>query len=238
MTLSQLLLGLLVVSVGASVQATIGFGAALVAVPFLLLIGPGFVPGPIVIAGVAVNLVMLMANWGQADWHGVRWSMLGLVPGTALAGLAVARFSDSSLSLLSAGAILAAVGISAAGHVPHRGRRTMLGVGFFSGYLGTTAGVGGPPLALAYQDAPGHTIRGTLPWVFMVSAALTLVALRLSNHLDMADLGTGLFLAPGGFVGFATSRVLVGRIDDASLRRLVLALSALSAAAVIIRVAL
>ena len=234
----DLLLGLLMVALGATVQATIGFGAALVAVPLLLLVDPRFVPGPVVIAGLAVNLVMIIVNWGHADWRGVRLALVGLVPGTVLAGVALALVSGTSLSLLSAGAILAAVGISAAGHVPRRGRRTMIGAGFFSGYLGTTAGVGGPPLALAYQDAEGRTIRATLPLVFLVGAGLTLATLVTAGRFAAADLRTGLLLAPGGFVGFATSRALTGRIDDARLRRLVLALSALSASAVIIRIAL
>ena len=238
MTPVQLALGLACVAVGASVQATIGFGAALISVPLLLLVDPGFVPGPVTVAGAAVNLAMLVANRGHADWRGVRWAGAGLVPGTLAAALALHLVSGSSLSLLSAAAILAAVGISAAGHRPRHGPRTLLGAGVLAGYLGTTAGVGGPPLALAYQDAPGRTIRATLPWVFLVSAAMTLAALVATGNFDGADLGTGLFLAPAGFAGFAGSRLLVGRIDDAQLRRLVLTVSALSAAAVIVRVAL
>lgn len=237
MTALDLALGLLCVTLGASVQATIGFGAALVAVPLLLLLNPAFVPGPITVAGLAVNVVMLVVNFGHTDWRGVRWAVLGLVPGTVLAGVALSQVNGASLSLLSAGAILAAVGVSAAGFVPRRGRRALLGAGLFAGYLGTSAGVGGPPMALVYQDAPGRTIRATLPWVFLASASLTLLALSSTGNLAIADWRTGAVLAPGGFAGFAASRLLVGRINDARLRRLVLAVSALSAATVIIRVA-
>lgn len=234
----ELFLGLCCVTIGASVQATIGFGAALVSVPLLLLIDPGFVPGPVTIAGLAVNLVMMASNHGHADWRGVRWAAIGVLPGVVLAGVALSVFSGSSLSLLSAGAILAAVGISAAGIRVRRGRRALIGAGFLSGYMSTTAGVGGPPLALVYQDASGETIRATLPWVFLVGASLTLVTLIATGHFSSGDLGAGLILAPGGFAGFGVSRFAVGRIDDARLRRIVLAVSALSASAVIIRVAL
>lgn len=238
MTASDLVLGLLCVTVGASVQGTIGFGAALVAVPLLLLVNPGFVPGPVTVAGLAVNVVMLVVNLGHTDWRGVRWAALGLLPGTLLAGAALSQVNGASLSLLSAGAILAAVGVSAAGFMPRRGRRTLFGAGTLVGYLGTTAGVGGPPMALVYQDAPGQTLRATLPWVFLASASLTLLTLSQTGNLAIADWRTGVVLAPGGFVGFAASRLMIGRINDARLRRLVLAISALSAATVIIRVAL
>ena len=49
----ELLLGLVCVTAGAAVQSTIGFGAALVSVPLLLLLDPRLVPGPVTVAGDA-----------------------------------------------------------------------------------------------------------------------------------------------------------------------------------------
>ena len=238
MTATTLLLGLACVTLGATVQATIGFGAALLSAPLLLLVDTRFVPGPIAVAGLAVNVSMVLANRRHADWSGVRWLGLGLLPGVAAAGLALAVVSGPSLTLLSAGAILAGVAITAAGRTPAMRRRTLLGAGFLSGYMGASAGIGGPPLALTYHDAPTDTLRATLAVVFLLAAPLTLATLALSGHLDAGDLRAGLALAPGGLLGFVISRPLVGRVDDGRLRPVVLAFAALSAVAVILRVAL
>lgn len=238
MTTTALALGLATITFGAAVQATVGFGAALVSAPLLLLIDPRFVPGPLAIAGVAVNVIMAVTNREHTDWSAVPWLVTGLVPGSALAAAALALVSGSSLALLSASAILVAVAVSATGRRPAMSRRTLLGAGFFAGYMGTSAGVGGPPLALAYQDAPGRTLRATLATVFLAGATLTLSALSLTHHLDATGVRAGLVLAPGGAMGFVASRLVVGRFDGRRLRVAVLVISAVSAAAVILRVAL
>lgn len=238
MSAVALLLGLVAVTVGATVQATVGFGAALVSVPILLLIDPRFVPGPVAVAGIAVNISVVAANRAHADWPGIPWLLLGVVPGVIVAGGALALVSGSSLALLSATVVLVAVAISAARRRPPMGRPTLLGAGFLSGYMGTSAGIGGPPLALTYQDAAPHTLRATLAVVFLATAPLTLVTLNLTNHLDAGELGIGLALAPGGIIGFGVSRHFVGRAQDDRLRPLVLGFSAISAVAVIVRVLL
>ncbi|MBA3282406.1 MAG: TSUP family transporter [Acidimicrobiia bacterium] len=129
MTTTQLVLGLVCVTLGATVHSTIGFGAALLSVPLLLLINPDFVPGPITVASLAVNLFVLSANRGHADWRGVRWAGLGLLPGTALGAVALTLFTGSSLAVLAGSAVLVAVAVCAAGSRLPEGRRALLGAG-------------------------------------------------------------------------------------------------------------
>jgi uncharacterized protein len=238
MTEIDLLLALLSIVLGAAVQASIGFGASLVSIPLLLLVDPRLVPGPATVAGLTVNLVALTAGTRHADWRGARWAVLGLLPGTAVAAVALSVFSGSSIAVLSALAVLAAVAVSAAGVRPPAGRRTLLGAGFFSGYLNTTAGVGGPPMALAYQDASARTLRATLAVVFVAATGLTMVTLAGTGHLTALDWRTGLLLAPGGAVGYVGARGLADRVDGARLRTGVLALSASSALLALARVVL
>jgi len=235
---TDLLLALLCVVLGASVQATIGFGAALVSIPLMLLVNPALVPGPATVAGLTVNLIGMRAGAAHADWRGVRWAVVGLVPGTLAAAWALAHFSGDEVGVLSATAVLAAVAVSAMVVRPVGGRRVLLAAGMFSGYLNTTAGVGGPPLALAYQDAPAKVLRSTLPAVFVIATVLTMGILVETGHLDAVDWRTGLLLAPGGAVGYLLARTWADRIDGARLRGAVLALSAVSAIAALARIVL
>jgi uncharacterized membrane protein YfcA len=224
------------VVLGAAVQGSIGFGASLVSIPLLLLIEPSLVPGPATVAGLSINVIGMLVGLEHTDWRGVRWAAIGLVPGTAVAALALSVFTGTAVALLSAAAVLVAVAVSAAGLRPAGQRRVLFGAGFFSGYLNTTAGVGGPPLALAYQDAPARILRSTLPVVFLVATVLTMAILVPTGHLTAVDWRLGLLLAPGGVVGYYGSRGFAERIDGDRLRSAVLVVSALSALAAIVRV--
>jgi uncharacterized membrane protein YfcA len=229
MSPEELVLALLALIVGAAVQASIGFGASLVSIPLLLLVDPRLVPGPATVAGLTVNLVALAAGTSHADWRGARWAVAGLLPGTAVAAVVLSAFSGRAIGAISALAVLAAAGVSALGARPPAGRRTLVGAGFFSGYLNTTAGVGGPPMALAYQDAPARTLRSTLAVVFIAATVLTMATLAGTGHLTAVDWRTGLLLAPGGAIGYLAARGLADRIDGERLRVAVLVVSASSA---------
>lgn len=231
-------LALLCVILGAAVQSSIGFGASLVSIPLLLLVNPMLVPGPAAVAGLTVNLIGMGVGAEHADWRGARWAVVGLLPGTAVAAVALTYFTGNSVAILSAGAVLAAVGVSAVGARPRVGRRLLVGAGFFSGYLNTTAGVGGPPMALAYQDAPARTLRATLPVVFVAATILTMITLARTGHLTAVDWRIGLILAPGGAIGYYGTGNLADRIDGDRLRTAVLIVSAVSAVAALARVLL
>jgi len=233
----EIVLALLCVIVGAAVQGSIGFGASLVSIPLLLLVNPMLVPGPAAVAGLTINLIGMGVGVEDADWKGARWAVLGLVPGTVVAAVVLSVATGNAVAVLSAGAVLVAVAVSAVGARPGSGRRIFLGAGFFSGYLNTTAGVGGPPMALAYQDAPARTLRATLPVVFVAATVLTMITLARTGHLSAVDWRIGLILAPGGAIGYYATRGIAHRIDGDRLRSAVLAVSALSAIAALVRVA-
>jgi uncharacterized membrane protein YfcA len=238
MTGTELALALLCVALGAAVQGSIGFGASLVSIPLLLLVDPQLVPGPATVAGVTINLIGMAVGLEHVDWRGARWAVVGLVPGTVAAGVVLSVVSASTVAVLSATAVLAAVAVSAAGLRPASRRRTFLGAGLVSGYLNTAAGVGGPPMALAYQDAPARTLRATLPVVFLVATVLTMVSLGRTGHLTAVDWRIGAVLAPGGLIGYVATRRLAERVDGARLRSAVLWVSGLSALAALARVVL
>ncbi|MGN6692936.1 MAG: sulfite exporter TauE/SafE family protein [Aquihabitans sp.] len=234
----EIVLALLCVIVGAAVQGSIGFGASLVSIPLLLLVNPMLVPGPAAVAGLTINLIGMGVGVEHADWRGATWAVLGLVPGTVVAAVVLSVVTGNAVAVLSAGAVLAAVAVSASGVRPGTRRRIFLGAGFFSGYLNTTAGVGGPPMALAYQDAPARTLRATLPVVFVAATVLTMITLARTGHLSAVDWRIGLILAPGGAIGYYATRGIAHRIDGDRLRTAVLAVSAVSALAALVRVVL
>ena len=237
MTLLDWLGALAAVAAGSVLQGAVGFGANLVAVPLLVLIEPDLVPFPSLFGGLALNLLMVRRDGAQADRAGVLWLLAGRLPGTLAAIAVLAVVSGRTLDVVFGSLLVLAVAISTLPwRLPVR-RGTMTGVGVASGFMATTVGIGGPPLALLYQHGRGITLRGTLAPVFTIGASTSLAALALAGHASWWHLRAGLILAPAAALGFACSAPLADRLDRGHTRTAVLVVSSLTALAVLIRAA-
>ncbi len=232
------MLAALAMAVGATVQGTIGFGQALVATPVLLLIDPRLVPGPATVAGIALSVLVVVREGSTTGVRGLRWALVGLVPGTALAAVALANLSANGLAALSAAMILAAVAASLVGVRVVPSARALSVAGLVSGFMGTTAAVSGPPLALVYQRESGPALRAALARFFLAASVLTIIALVPAGKVGRDVVQTGLVMVPGVLAGFAVSGLLIGRVDRGLTRVAVLVVSGASAVAVLARVLL
>ena len=101
------------IAFGALVQGAVGFGMALVAAPLLVLIRPELVPGPLLVSGLALTLLVARRERDSIDLLGVKWGLVGRVPGVAIGAFALALISEQSMSLLVG--ILSLAGVALGG---------------------------------------------------------------------------------------------------------------------------
>jgi uncharacterized membrane protein YfcA len=106
--------------------------------------------------------------------------------------------------------------------------------GATSGFTGTATGVGGPPMAITYQNADPLAARATLALFFGVGALMSMVGLSLSGELGRRQWQLALLLLPGVLLGFAGSNRLAGHLHGDRPRRMILLLCAASAIALIL----
>jgi hypothetical protein len=99
--------------------------------------------------------------------------------------------------------------------------------------MGTSAAVGGPPVALVYHDARGAALRSTLNAYFACGSLISLAALAWSGQLGVADLGYAAWMLPSVGVGFALSDRARAKLDRGNTRVAVLVVAGGSALAVI-----
>jgi uncharacterized membrane protein YfcA len=219
-------LAIAVVAAASCLQAAIGFGVNLVATPLLLLLGDGYVPGPVLLASTVLNLLVSRREGRGAIDPAIDVAIAAQVIGAVGAGAVLASLPITSLSVAFAACVLAAVGLSASGVHLVRSRRSLAGAGLLSGFMGTVSGIGAPPIALLYQRSEAAGLRATLARYFLVGGVVALLVLTATGLFGIHELVTGCLLLPSTLVGFLASRWVVPRLGSRSLRPYVLLLSA------------
>jgi hypothetical protein len=235
--MSALELGLasLAVVAGAVIQGSIGFGLNLIVAPALLAIDPGLVPGPPAFLSLVLTLLMVRRDRRSADVRGVGWALAGRVPGTLAGAAAVAVLTEHGLSTAFGILLLVAVLMTASGYRLRPTPGALVAAGLLSGFMGTTTSVGGPPMALVYQEADGATIRGTLAAFLTVGISLSLLSLAAVGRFGGAEMRASLGLVPALIVGFAVSRRVAPWLDRGRTRTAVLLISGASAVVILAR---
>lgn len=232
---SEIAIIVVVMCVGATIQGSIGFGMNLLGAPILLLIDPVLVPGPILVAAICLGILLAHRDRRGIDITRLGWGFAGRVPG-ALAGIAaLSLLSQHVLTLTFGSLVLAAVAMSASGLSLRPSRGSVAAAGMLSGFMSVTASIGGPPMALVYQDSKGGVLRGTLSSHFVTGASLSVALLALSGHFGGRELAASAVLIPGMLVGYLISARTAPILDRGYIRPGVLALAALAGASVIIR---
>ncbi|MBF0447116.1 MAG: sulfite exporter TauE/SafE family protein [Magnetococcales bacterium] len=224
---------------GAMIQGAVGFGFALVSAPILMLLQPQLVPGPLLFAGLLLSGTMTIKNRHVIEYKNLAWLLFGCVPGISIGALLINRLSERQLSFLFGILVLLAVGLSL-GRVAQlkKNGRTLTVSGLISGIMNVTTSMGGPPVAILYQNEPGPTFRGTLALYFFVGGLLTITGLYQVGRMGQAEVWYGLYLIPGVVVGLLLAQPAARWLDQGKTRYAVLTIAALSALAVLIRAGL
>lgn len=220
------------VALGAALQATVGFGMNLVALPLLMLLSERYIPAPLLLAHLVLVACLSSVEWRRVERPVLGAALLGAVPGTVIGMLAIAYMSRGAFVLFTAAVL--ALGI--AGLASNlRFRTTPLAAavaGAVSGLTGTTTSINGPPLGMVMagdRDLPA--IRATLAVFLLCSTVLSLVALRFAGRLDGPTLILAAGLLPGTLAGILLSKAfLQGLAGRASPRRVLLTASAIATA--------
>jgi uncharacterized membrane protein YfcA len=235
-SLWQYVLAILVVAVGAMIQGSLGFGLGLVSAPALALIDATFIPGPLLLVGVAVTLTVFLREHGAVGWKGMKWAIFGRVIGTIAGGWAVVAFSKDAVIVLVAVLVLAGVLMTSIGWKIKTNRITLSTAGLVSGVMGTLTSVGGPPMALVYQRETAQKLRATLAGFFLVGATFSLLTLAVSGGMSEHDFVLGALMLPGYVIGMIANRWASKFLDKGYSRVAVLSFSALSSIVLLLEV--
>ncbi len=230
-----ILLAIAIMAVGSALQAAVGMGLALFAVPLLVLLDARFIPGPIQIAAIVLALGLAHRERSAIEWPGLRMALAGLLVGTVLGSLALAAVDTTQLPRVFGVLILAGVGLSLTGITVQPGSASMLAGGTVAGVMGAMVGIHGPPIALVLQHAEPHRLRAMLAAFFAVGYVAAVVVLTVAGLVGRQEVVLGLLLTPGAAIGLMLGPYRARWIDRGRLRIAVLSISAISAVGLLLR---
>lgn len=235
LTFTEWLIASLVLAAGSTLQGAVGTGIGLVSVPLLALIEPRLVPGSALFSSLALTGLMLVRERRAVDLFGIKWGIAGRIGGTLVASYLLVNLPTEETNLIIGALVLLGVILSISGLSVTRITGTLIGAGVLSGIMGTLSSVGGPPMALLYQDAKGPKIRATLAGFFILGTNISLLALILVGNFGWSEFVTSLTLVPGVLLGYLLSGQVKTWLDKGYMRPAILAVCAASAFAVIVK---
>ena len=195
-----------VVIVGTILQGSMGFGLGTLSVPVLLLVDPIFIPGPLLCVAFVLTMLLYRREKKSVLTREIKWGVVGRVPGTLAGALLLAFIPQDYFTLLIGLFVLLALALIYIGFRLPITTGNLIRVGALSGFMSTTASIGGPPMAMLYYEQEGPRLRGTLSGIFIFGTLMALLALAAIGRLGLAELVVALSLLPAMGIGFLVSR--------------------------------
>ncbi len=229
-----LLVAGLAVALGGLVQSGVGLGLGVVASPVVTLLDPALMPGSMLVAGAVLPALILAREARHTDWPGVSWALAGRLAGTAAGIWVVTVVPLRALGIVVGTVVLGVIALTSVGADLPRNRWTLLAAGVVSGTTGTATSIGGPPVALLYQQERGPRVRATLSLFLCVGNSLAVVALATTGHLPGRDLGVGLIFLVCAAASLLAATRFRQFLDGGRIRAAVLLVATASAVILII----
>ena len=224
----EILIATVVIFVGAYIQTALGFGLAIVAAPILFLLDPLYVPAPITMSALTLSLVIALSHWESISFSGLKFAILGRIPGTICGGMLLVWISLDQLALWVGISVIVAVILSVSKLKLQPSTGSLFSAGFLSGFMGTSTSIGGPPMALLLQHEKSDFIRANMSAFFCASCLMSLVMLLLVGKLDHEHIVLYLPFLPATLTGYWLAMKTVRKISHNSLRYSSLALCLLA----------
>ena len=112
LTTVDLLTAAAILAAGSLLQGSIGFGLALVAAPFLILIDPMLVPGPLLVGCFVLTVLIAWRERESIEIAGLSWALVGRVLGTAAGASFISLMPGNIVSIAFGALVLLGVGVS------------------------------------------------------------------------------------------------------------------------------
>lgn len=229
-----IIIGVVIVFIGATIQGTVGFGINMLSAPVIAVIAPRAMPSAVVLVALPLCVIAFLREHGSYNRLALPWLLLGILPGTLLGLFIIASVGRSTLQVIIGAITLVGVGLSALRwHVTITPLSSFF-AGTVANVFGTASGSSGSPVALLYQNEPAAQTRATLGAFFTGSASTSIIGYLALGRLGMNQFLYALCLLPAMLIGLWISRYFHSYMDAGWFRPSILMLCALAGAVAVI----
>ena len=107
------------------------------------------------------------SHWRSISFSGLKFAILGRIPGTISGGMLLVWISVEQLALWVGISVIVAVILSLSNLKLKPSNGSLFSAGFLSGFMGTSTSIGGPPMALLLQHEKSDYIRANMSAFFV-----------------------------------------------------------------------
>jgi uncharacterized membrane protein YfcA len=230
-----LLIAFAAVTLGAALQSLAGFGLAVIAAPILVLINPDFLAAPILTFGCLASLLNTLVYRKKLQINQTKITLSGRVVGSVVGVYLLTLLAPEIFAVSFAIFIMLSVVLSYRHVGVLNSPRNLVLAGFLSGVMGTTTGVGGPPIALVYQNSTLDSARAELGVFFLVGTMVSLTLLSITGNISAEQVQLTWPLIPAVLVGFLLSRRLEHHFKPHFLKPIIAILSLISSVIILVK---
>ncbi len=221
---------LILIIVGAITQSAIGIGFGVPAC-FLVLFEPSMVPSCIVLMGTFLAFSNALLSLKDVIKIDLAYSFSGRVVGSLISiPLISLTIGTKSYLLIFGILLLITVFLSAKNWNVVANKKNIAIAGACSGFMGTLIGIGGPPMAIVYQNKSAKNVVATLNMFFGIGALFSVLLLIYIDLINFREVMRCLFLAPAVIIGIILGRhKIVKNYVNKNLKKLILIICFISA---------
>tara|TARA_B100000787_G_C16183941_1_gene293484 strand:- start:1327 stop:2076 length:750 start_codon:yes stop_codon:yes gene_type:complete len=229
------LIVLFLIILGAITQSAIGIGFGIPA-GILVLLEPSMVPSCIILMGSFLALSNAMLSYKDIIKIDLIYSYTGRVIGSILAMPLIFLTLGTDYYLIIFGLLLLiATYLSAKKWNIVATKKNITIAGTASGLMGTLTGIGGPPMAIVYQNSSAPKVVATLNMFFGVGALFSVLLFVYFDLINLPEVMKSIYLAPGLVVGtYIGRRRIVREFVNRNLKNLIIAVCFISAFVIIL----
>ena len=229
-------LAMFLIVIGAITQSAVGIGFGIPAC-FLIILEPTMVPSCIVLMGTFLAFSNAFLSFKDIIKDDLIYSFSGRVVGTFISVPLISLTIGTKSYLIIFGLLLLiTVFLSAKKWSIAATKKNVTIAGLCSGFMGTLTGVGGPPMAIVYQNSDSKNVVATLNMFFGIGALFSVLVLTYIDLINFREIMRCLLLAPGIITGIILGRQkIVKDYVSINLKKLILIICFISAIIVLVQ---
>ena len=227
---------LISVFIGAITQSAIGIGFGIPGC-VILLFDPSLIPTSIVLMGTFVAFSNAFLSLEKIIIKDLIFSLSGRIIGSIISvPLILVTIGTNVFMIIFGVFLLLSIPLAFFKWKIQANNRNITIAGFFSGFLGTLTGVGGPPMGIVYQNSESRKVVPTLNMFFGCGALFSVIVLWNINLLNYEITIKCLMLSPAVILGIICGRLnIVKNFVDIKFKFLMLTICVVSALIVILQ---